>query len=49
MTGSPPGWIDRPAAGGFVRRGLARWEGSQFALTEPGMFLANVVVLAVAG
>jgi coproporphyrinogen III oxidase-like Fe-S oxidoreductase len=49
VTGVPAGWVDRAAAEGFVRRGLARWEGSRFALTEPGMFLANEVVLALAG
>jgi coproporphyrinogen III oxidase-like Fe-S oxidoreductase len=49
VTGVTAGWVDRAAAEGFVRRGLARWEGSRFALTEPGMFLANEVVLALAG
>jgi putative oxygen-independent coproporphyrinogen III oxidase len=48
-AGVPAGWIDQGVARGFVDRGLATLENGRFALTEHGFFLANEVVVGLAG
>jgi oxygen-independent coproporphyrinogen-3 oxidase len=45
--GIPDTWIQPEIAEDFVGRGLARFRGSRFALTDRGMLLASEVVLAV--
>lgn len=47
--GVPEGWVPEPVARDFADRGLARLRAGRFALTEPGMLLANEVVLAAVG
>jgi oxygen-independent coproporphyrinogen-3 oxidase len=45
--GIPDTWIQPEIAEDLVGRGLARFRGSRFALTDRGMLLASEVVLAV--
>jgi len=47
--GVPTDWIDLEKAAAFVAEGLAQREDGRLALTERGMFLANDLVLALAG
>lgn len=47
--GVPAEWVPAGEAERFVEEGLARVGGGRFALTDRGMFLANEVVLALAG
>jgi len=47
--GVPTAWLPEGVAEEFAGRGLARVDGDRFTLTEPGMLLANEVVLAAAG
>jgi putative oxygen-independent coproporphyrinogen III oxidase len=47
--GVPVEWVETERAEAFVAEGLLRADGSRVALTDRGMFVANDVVLALAG
>ncbi|MDP8957041.1 MAG: radical SAM family heme chaperone HemW [Actinomycetota bacterium] len=47
--GVPAAWVDLTRAEAFVTEGLARRDGARLSLTDRGMFVANEVVLALAG
>ena len=47
--GVPIHRVDARRAAEYVTQGLAKRRGGRFALTDRGMFLANEIVLALAG